>query len=48
MGFSPVDVGAMSLWQFNCCWDAYLAANTGEQGVTEMSEDDFAAAASMI
>lgn len=48
MGFSPFEVGAMSLWQFNCCWSAFLASKTGEEGVADMSDAEFEAAASMI
>lgn len=48
MGFAPAEVGAMSLWQFNCCWAAYLAAKTGEDGIVEMSDAEFDAAAAMI
>ncbi|MFT4129965.1 hypothetical protein [Labrys sp. (in: a-proteobacteria)] len=48
MGFTPAEVGAMSLWQYNCAWSAFVAAKTGEQGVSTMTEDDFEAAASMI
>jgi hypothetical protein len=29
MGFSPEEIGAMSLWQFNTCQDGWIKAQGG-------------------
>lgn len=30
MGFTPAQVGEMSLWEFVTCWDGWFIANCGE------------------
>lgn len=38
MGFSPVQVGEMSLWQFFACADGYAQANSPE--AAKLSNDE--------
>jgi hypothetical protein len=38
MGFSPQQVGAMSLWQFFACADGWARANSPE--AAKLSNDD--------
>lgn len=40
MGFTPADVGAMSLWQFFACADGWARANSPE--AAKRSNDDTA------
>jgi hypothetical protein len=32
MGFTPAQVGEMSLWQFTACWQGWRRANSAEDG----------------
>jgi hypothetical protein len=44
MGFTPAEVDAMSLWQFDCCCDGYHAAHSSpdeEEPLPTLSFDDF-------
>lgn len=43
MGFSPRETGAMSLWQFNACFDAYAAAHGGKRELDDKTFDELAA-----
>lgn len=45
MGFTPREVGQMSVWQYMAALDGYIAANSTEddKGLTKAEEDDLAA-----
>lgn len=40
MGFSPQQVGAMSLWQFMACADGWARSNSAEAAKRSNDEDD--------
>jgi hypothetical protein len=40
MGFSPAQVGAMSLWQFMACADGYARAHSTEAAKRSNDEPD--------
>lgn len=44
MGFTPREVGQMSVWQYMAALEGYIAANTPEddKGLTKAEEDDLA------
>lgn len=44
MGFTPQQVGEMSVWQYMAALDGYVAANTpeGERGLSKAEEDELA------
>ena len=41
MGFTPQQVGAMTLWQMTACIDGYKRANGGEPEAKPPSADEF-------
>ena len=41
MGFTPQQVGKMTLWQFNCCVEGYLKANSPEEKPEAPSDQEF-------
>lgn len=41
MGFTPKEVGEMSLWEFSCCASAFMKKDQGEG--QELSDDDMRA-----
>ena len=41
MGFSPEQVGRMSLWQFFACADGWARANSPEAAKRSNDEEDF-------
>ena len=41
MGFSPREVGAMSLWQFLACADGWAKANQPEAANKSNDDEDF-------
>lgn len=45
MGFTPQQVGAMSVWQYMAALEGYIAANTheDERGLSKKEEDELAA-----
>lgn len=49
MGFSPEQIGEMSLWQFTCIYVTYVKANSKEDNtVQDMSDEDIAQASALI
>lgn len=44
MGFSPQQVGAMSVWQYMAALDGYIAANSvdDDKGLSSKEEDELA------
>ena len=44
MGFTPQDVGRMSVWQYMAALDGYIAANFSEdaKGLSAKEEDELA------
>lgn len=48
MGFTPNQIGDMSMWQFNVIWSAFVASKTGEEGSRAMTAEDMDAASAMI
>lgn len=40
MGFSPVQVGEMSLWQFMACADGWARANSAEAAKVTQEDDE--------
>lgn len=47
MGFSPTEIGAMSLWQFTACMDGWNRHH-GAKDNAAMTPDDFEAAAAAL
>lgn len=49
MGFSPQQVGEMTLWQFSCIYVTYVKANSkDDETAPEMSDEDIDAASNLI
>ena len=46
MGFTPAQVGAMSLWEFTACWQGWRRANSapGDGAVSAPSPEEHLAA----
>lgn len=44
MGFTPAQVGAMSVWKYLAAVDGYIAANSSEddKALTKQEEDELA------
>lgn len=43
MGFSPREVGRMSMWEFACAYAGYREAHrTGDESLPPMADDDLA------
>ena len=44
MGFTPQDVGKMSVWQYMAALEGYIAANSSEdsKGLSAKEEDELA------
>lgn len=42
MGFSPREVGQMTLWEFECAYAGWSKANGPEQKAPSMSDDRMA------
>jgi hypothetical protein len=40
MGFTPAEIDAMSLWEFNACATGYSEAHGGKKQVSPMSDED--------
>ncbi|MBV9549307.1 MAG: hypothetical protein JO256_06495 [Alphaproteobacteria bacterium] len=43
MGMAPRDVRRLSLWEFACCWNAWLSANTSDGGPSAPSDEEYEA-----
>jgi hypothetical protein len=49
MGFTPQQIGEMSLWQFTSIYVTYVKANSKEDNtVPDMSDEDIAQAGALI
>lgn len=42
MGFTPAEVGGMSLWQFGACADGYAKAHGAEESVAPPTDEEHA------
>ncbi len=40
MGFTPQEVNAMSMWQFNAALEGYVAANTAGESAGKLSQSE--------
>lgn len=43
MGFTPRQIGEMSLWEFTACTDGYARANGAEETMAPPTEAEFLA-----
>lgn len=48
MGFTPEQVGRMSLFQFAACVDGFNRANGGEDGPQAPTDEEFRAAVATV